>query len=785
MKRIIFLLSLAILCITPLVSAEAIYENWTFQDDLAGPGPQDWRCEVITVGTTGLNATFTLGKIGLYLSRTATNGNLTVVVRNVTSALEPTGNNVSAGIIYWVNVSNGAGFYNITMSPATLLKGTSYAICGYTDKPGGATITMGIQTVGGYGGFGGRALQSADGGQTFTTQTYDHTFKVYDGGNLPANPLTVTLTVPTNNTVLTTTSGINFSAFATPRANFNLTNATLYIWNSTSIFNITTKPLITPTNQTNTTFWIVNNFPFGMYQFNVYACESNGTLGTCGFSQLNNTFIIDGVEYYEPNLVEGQTTLLYLNLSTPNIDDSQTAILNWNGTDYQATKIRIDTNTIQFRVNLQVPFGLGAVTGNPVSHYWNFGSGNTTSLVQKVYKISIDDCSVNQVVILNYTLADEDSEGQLNGTLVNGTIETETVIMNWQNNSLRTVYGTNKTNVNNVKVCVPYNALNFSSFRVDTTTRYVATNYVSEFHHLQAYNLSISSVPNNITLLDLLISRSQSFLITFKDANFLPAANTVVEIKRKYIGLTEYKLVEAPLTDDSGQTIAHLVLQDVIYQIIFKRNGTIIGFFDNQIAICQNPVNNQCTLNLNAFSGGNKISDFSTNDGISYQFIFDPVQRTLQVPFIVLDGSAKLVQLNVTKYDGLGNNTVCTDGTLSSTGTLSCSIPATVGNTSIYAVLTSNGGFVASSFFSLSSNGASTFGGTGGFLLVIMVITLAFMFSPDPIGQVIGAAVGLICGIILNIYTGASVLGLASAAVWLFCAIAIFIWSASRRNPGG
>lgn len=768
----------------PLIHAESIYENWTFQDDFAGPDMANWRCEVFTVGTTGLNATFTLGKVGLYLSRTPNNGNLTLVVRNVTSALLPIGNNISSGIIYWDNVSSGAGFYNITMTASTLNQGTSYALCGYTDSPGGASITMGLQTIGGYGGFGGRALQSADGGSTFSLQTYDHTFKVYDGGIFPPNTLSVSLVEPLNNTLFTRVNNINFSAFANPGTVMQLRNITLFVWNSTGLYNRTTNGLATPVNTTNGTSWVLSGFPFGTYKWNAYVCEWTPISDhNCAFTNPNLTFIIDGIEYYEPNIVEGQTTLLYLNLSSPGIPDSQNAVLNWNGTNYQAKKIRIDSNTLQFVVYIQVPYGLGSITGSTVNHYWDFGTGNTTSVSQKVYDMSIDDCSSNQVVILNYTLADEDQQNQLNGTLLNGTIETETIIMNWQNTSLQIKYGTNRTNTNNVKVCVPYNALNFSSFRVDTTTRYEATNYVSEFHHLQAFNLSLATVPNNITLYDLLISRSQSFLITFKGSDFLPVSGVIVDIRRKYIGETAFKQVEAPITDDNGQTVGHLVLQDVIYQIIFRKNNQILAFFDNQIAICQNPVNNQCTLNLNAFSGGNKIADFVTNDGISYNFIFDRDQRTIQVPFVVLDGSTRTLTLNVTKYDGLGNTTACSNSLTSSVGTLMCAIPASLGNTSIYATLYADNNFIASSFYSLGSDPG--FGGTGGMLLLIMTLTLGFMFIPEPIGVIIGALIGIICSAILLFYTGGSVLGLSSSIMWAIIASAIYIWRASRRNPSG
>jgi len=78
---------------------------------------------------------------------------------------------------------------------------------------------------------------------------YTGNFRVYGGTAVGSG--NVVLDSPIDNTVLSTI-GTNFTANYSVDTDFNMTNATYYIWNSTGIFNNTVMEIVTGiTNSTN------------------------------------------------------------------------------------------------------------------------------------------------------------------------------------------------------------------------------------------------------------------------------------------------------------------------------------------------------------------------------------------------------------------------------------------------------------------------------------------------------------------------------------------------------
>ena len=76
-----------------------------------------------------------------------------------------------------------------------------------------------------------------------------------------------------------------------------------------------------------------------------------------------------------------------------------------------------------------------------------------------------------------------------------------------------------------------------------------------------------TTAAQNITLFDLNLSDSTEFQLTFTGDDYLPLEDALIFIDRQYIAENTFKTVELPLTDSNGQTILHLVRNEVIYNI--------------------------------------------------------------------------------------------------------------------------------------------------------------------------------------------------------------------------
>jgi tetratricopeptide (TPR) repeat protein len=173
--------------------------------------------------------------------------------------------------------------------------------------------------------------------------------------------------------------------------------------------------------------------------------------------------------------------------------------------------------------------------------------------------------------------------------------------------------------------------------------------------------------------------------VYYKDSSFLPVADALVQVQRKYLVNGSFITVEQPKTDDDGQTLVHLELNEVIYNFVIVKNGEVISTFENRLAYCPNPTFTDCEIFLNEYSSNSAVTDFTTISGLAFDLDFNRTTRDITLLFSVLSGSPATVLLNVTLNDNFGNTTICTDSVTSSSGTITCNVPAGFGNTSVIA----------------------------------------------------------------------------------------------------
>lgn len=363
---------------------------------------------------------------------------------------------------------------------------------------------------------------------------------------------------------------------------------------------------------------------------------------------------------------------------------SADAIFTYNNTNYTPTESGTGSN-FKFVASVAIPSVLNTTSK---SFFWNIilGDGTTTQLyktttnTQQINLLSIDNCSSNNIRILNLTLRDEDTR---NLVTQNQSIEVEMSLQSITNSLQRTVINFTFINQSNVAICIGSGFTSATIYRADTIIKYSSADRVIEYYNIQNFTLMNTTIPQNINLYDLLISRSQEFLITYKDRSFIPLANALIEMTRKYIGLGTFLTIEVPKTDSDGKTLGHFVLSDEIYTINVKKDGVLLATFENVRPVCANQATGDCKLNLNELGSTTNPQNFQNYLGVTYDTNFNRTTRLFTWRYSSVDGSSKEANLTGKLFDNYGNQTICGGTANSPSATVTCQVPANTVNTSI------------------------------------------------------------------------------------------------------
>ncbi len=402
---------------------------------------------------------------------------------------------------------------------------------------------------------------------------------------------------------------------------------------------------------------------------------------------------------------------------------------------------------------------------------------NTTNLNQTINNILIDDCSVFGTDVYNYTLVDEENQTQLNN------VEIDINIDLLSSDRSVEVLNFSKAYTNNpARVCMNIN-LTTNQYKIDSVVRYTNPDHEIEYYNILNFSLTNESIYQNITLFDLLSLDSTEFQLTFKGEDFLEVENALIFINRQYITENNsFKTVELPKTDSDGQTVVHLVEKDVVYNIIVTNgtNGKILGSFFNLIAFCEDATIGDCKINLNALTTSEEIFIYNNEIKVSIsEPTFNTTTRVISLDFVTFDGSTRLVRLESNKTDILGDSLVCDNSLTSASGTLSCTVPASLGNSTVSIFVYVDGVLINQNFITLD---AEDFGDEGYFILFLFMLLLIMMFSESKSIMLVVMAIGLMSGIGLSLIKG-EVIGGFSSVILLIVVILIALWKLNKDKP--
>ncbi len=524
----------------------------------------------------------------------------------------------------------------------------------------------------------------------------------------------------------------------------------------------------------------------GQHNVTVWANDSFGHINRTSINFSTQNFL-EHSQTFNTNVDERSSQTFSINVTY----DSATytniqALLYYNGSTYAGTKIGSGNNVVFSRI-ITVP---EVSTKTNFTFYWGIDlittpifKVNSTFSNQTVNHFTVDDCSSDSIGLYNFTIVDERTQKKLVGGTANTSAVANIQIYSSDRSILVTNYSQNFTKTNPFRVCLNSSLGSGEEYSADLQIRYTATGYVEEYYHIQASSITSSSLAQNITLFNLDNVTSTTFVITYKDSSFLPLSNAIIQVQRKYVGEGLFKTVEIPKTDSNGKTIAHLEEEDVIYTFIVVKNGIIQATFTDFLVKCSDPILGKCEININDFKSSIETETFINKDDFAFTLTFNKTTRTVKSVYSVPSGTSAVVTLNTTLADGLGTTVVCSDRLVSASGTLSCVVPTSFGNTTVITSMVKDGKLVGYGMLTIQESPASLYGNNLMFLgLFLMVMMIGVGLGSSPMISGIFLIVGAVVAIPLNLVTNTGFVGAGATILWLIIAVVVILMKGARRE---
>lgn len=495
-----------------------------------------------------------------------------------------------------------------------------------------------------------------------------------------------------------------------------------------------------------------------------------------------NYLLFYNYETFEEEVLEGTSATFTANLLT-NGTNINLAYLEYDGTNYTGTITNHGSNNFTLSRSLTAPM-VDSDDTKDFSWFVYQGSFITQldTQTQDVLNFGIDNCTTNTVVLYNFTIRDEADQTIINKTGNDTQAKVDLQIYSYGTSTLVQQFNRSYSQTNPFAICINSSLASGEQFNVYAVIEYKATGWQTEFYNIQNATINSTLLNQNISLYDLSNETAQKFKLIVKDSSFLAISDALIEIHRKYLDEGVYKIVELPKTDAKGETVASLVLNDVIYKFIIKKYGTTIATFDNVRAVCQTPLVMPCTIDFNAFASSITVPDFETLADFNFTIDYNETSRIVRSIFTIPSGTPTTVKLEVIREDALGT-AVCEDTLTSTSGTLSCVVPNSFGNSTIRANLYKDDVFQATGQIKMDQKPSDIYGTVlVALALFIMLTLLGAGMSDNPVFTVLFFMVGIILLFALNLVEGGGFIGASATILWLIIAIIIVIIKGGNRS---
>ncbi len=513
-----------------------------------------------------------------------------------------------------------------------------------------------------------------------------------------------------------------------------------------------------------------NNFNMTLY--------ANDTLGN-----ENSTFIeweyrvLQNNQTFNNQTTEGNTEPFSANLTISNGLSVVVASLVYDGVNNIGTATIIGNITIISVDDVVIP-GIDADIN--LSFFWALILSDSTSINltpnnQTVIALGIDNCTSFSNVVINFTNLDEESQT----VLENSTMEIAVNIFSADNTVLVLNISDSFTN-NPTAICINEPLTNDSDYLLNVIVKYSTEDHAIEYHNIVDFILNNQTANQQVSLFDLNLTDSTDFQLTFTGSDFLPEENVLVFVERQYISENTFKTVELPKTDANGQTVLHLVRNDIIYNFRFIKDGESLGVFENIIAFCDDFTIGRCVIDLSAISNESAFENYDEVTGITYTSppVYNSVSNIVTFSFASADGSTKTVVMRVERRDIFGNQTVCNNTIVSSSGTLFCNIGLNLTDTSLFTIISVDGNDL---IFNTVIIDETSFGDVGYALWFILTLVLILMASESKNAVIFVTLISFVGALGMGWLVGGAT-GVGSSGVWVIIISIAALWQINRKT---
>jgi len=499
------------------------------------------------------------------------------------------------------------------------------------------------------------------------------------------------------------------------------------------------------------------------------------------FGNLNSTFIswsyklLEINQTYNNETTEGTTETFEANIKLGSgLTIAATALIYNGTTNIGSSSLSGEITTLE--AEALIPNVNSDIN---ISFYWTIILSDSSIINlsiqnQSVLSLSLDNCSSFTNLLFNFTQLDEEMQNQLSNT-------TKEIAINiFDKDRITTVINLSDEYLTNpTLICLNSNLTEGSDYSLDAIIRYEATGYTNEYYNIVDLELTKETETQKISLYNLNESDSTEFQLTFTGEDFVPVENALVFVERQYIVENTFKTVELPKTDSNGQTVLHLVRNEIIYNIIVMKDKVVLGRFENLIAFCDDFSIGNCKIVLNAIGEDAGVPNYDEELGILFDSepTYNDTTKIVSFSFTSVDGTSKAIVMDVERRDVFGNTSVCSNILVSTSGTVSCNV-GNISDSSLVTIISVDG---TESLFSQVEVDTVAYGSIGYVVLFFLTLAMMLYLGDSKNGIIISLLIGYIVAIAMGFMIG-GIIGIGSSGIWMISLAVAALWQINKNK---
>ena len=283
-----------------------------------------------------------------------------------------------------------------------------------------------------------------------------------------------------------------------------------------------------------------------------------------------------------------------------------------------------------------------------------------TYLVKNIY---FDNCSVSSLVIINFSVYDENNPTK--------TLVTQTEInINYTNNKefLTISYSNTMDNKSYYEYCMDINGNNYITANV--YIKYSTTNGFTNRYYVYQLNLTNSSIYNIIAYdSNTTTSFSNLRITTRKSTDYDYFPNIVTTLQRFYVGENVWRNVQMDQTGDYGLSLFHVIEGTTDYRLLFRSRT-------NQLYKTSEMLRFSCTSSMCDVTYLLDPDQISIGYGrpVIYTVTYNNNTNIINISWVDITQSTTSVYVSVTKPTGLTYIMICNTTQTGGAGSIACDV---------------------------------------------------------------------------------------------------------------